>query len=190
MASLRVASTYVYEPSDSMQLIKVTTKLGDLLTTEILRPRDGNGKDPREWRRRDNCLGAASWLLAFYDSLLYWEEKSGSAFVEILTPGNKASIGKCFSLLQLDVRVEALSRCHAAVPNTTPAPSLPISGDAMQFFSGPFRSKRLAAGGLLAAALRKQKVSVGDMELAIITDQGDGEGRHAKRARTSKTTME
>jgi hypothetical protein len=178
----RVASSYVYEWGDSLQLTKVMTKLSECIMSGILFSSSG----VRKWFDMENQVAAGTWLVAFFDSLLLWEERTGSQFLPILTAGHKTGISKLFSVFPHDARVEitALVSCDStmAVPTAdAPLPSKPITDSQMQHFKNP-RSKRLAPNGLLLSALKRTKVSIGDMELAILVESSQ-DGRKSKRSR-------
>lgn len=178
----RVASGYFYEWGDSLQLTKVMTKLSEFIMSGILFSSSG----VRQWFERENQVAAGTWIVAFYDSLLFWEERTGSHFLPILTAGHKTGISKLFSVFPHDTRVEiiALVSCDSktAVPTfEPPPPSKPITDSQMHHFKNP-RSKRLVPHGLLLPALKRTKISIGDMELAIVVESSQ-DGRKSKRSR-------
>jgi hypothetical protein len=178
----RVASGYVYEWGDSLQLTKVMVKLSEFIMNGILFSSSG----VRQWFDRKNQVAAGTWLVAFYDSLLFWEERTGSQFLPILTAGHKTGVSKMFSVFPHDARVEIIARvfCDSktALPTfEAPPPSKPITDSQMQHFKNP-RSKRLAPNGLLLSALKRTKISIGDMELAIVVESSQ-DGRKSKRSR-------
>jgi hypothetical protein len=43
----------------------------ELIADEVLRPRGGDGKEPRRWQQREHAVAAAGWLLCVYDALLH-----------------------------------------------------------------------------------------------------------------------
>lgn len=177
----RVASKYCYEGVDSLQLNKHITSTAKLIAEDILRPkyRSEAAKDtPRQWYRRQNAVVLGTWLLGFFDSLLKWEEISNDKkFVEILTPAHKHGISKLFQTLELDVRKEVISAVLDGVEGLGKDKELPKPFSVV-------RSKRLVPGSRLLTALQKPKISIGEMELTILTsDDGDGGGRRSKRAR-------
>ena len=184
--SSRVASRYVYEWGDSLQLTKVMTKLSEIILNEILSSDSGL----RRWFLRENHVAAGSWLLAFFDSLLFWEERTGSQFLPILTAGHKSGISKLFSVLPHDVRVEIIALISSDSITTgktceAPLPSKSITSSQLHDFKNP-RSKRLAPNGLLLSALKRCKVSIGDMELAIVVEPFKDD-RKSKRQRRVTT---
>ncbi|EED90465.1 hypothetical protein THAPSDRAFT_263558, partial [Thalassiosira pseudonana CCMP1335] len=69
-----VASSYKYDTKDSMQLMKHMTTVASLLARDVLQVDNGADKEPRNWRHRENGVAFVTWLIAFFDSLLYWEE--------------------------------------------------------------------------------------------------------------------
>ena len=100
-----VMSRYPFEPGDSMQLVKTSTRLALLLYDDVLSApegdddedrvsggagcrRNGRKRSPRHWRRREDAVAAATWLLAFFDHLLLWEERSG----EVIGGGADAAV--------------------------------------------------------------------------------------------------
>lgn len=138
----RVASGYMYEWGDSLQLTKVMAKLSEFIVAEIL----NNDNDPRVWKRDENAIECARWLFNFYDCLLLWEERSGEpSFLSVCKSNHKTGISKSFSLLSKEVRTKGFERHDS-------------------------RSKRLQ--GPLVAALSAEKVSLSDMHLTIIAETG------------------
>jgi len=118
----RVASQYKYEWTDSLQLTKVMIKLANFIHGEIFLN--------RVWYSTQNLVAAGTWLYAFYDYLLYWEEHSGKRFLSSIitstttsTPKqtNVGSIAKTFNLLSLDIRVQVLEKIimQSPITNTT-----------------------------------------------------------------------
>jgi len=107
----RVASQYHYD----MQLMKHTTKAANLIFNDILtqQEQDDIGQErqrPRTWHREANAVATGTWLVAFLDSLLYWEENcGGTPFCEILSPNHKFGIGKLLQQFSLDVRRKVCS---------------------------------------------------------------------------------
>ena len=200
----KVASGYVYEVTDSLQLNKTMTKIAELLAEDILVETDGSNDDdgkskliPRHWSKKENAIALGSWLFAFFDSLLFWEEKSGGegseagkTFVEILNPSHKHGINKLFSYLDQDIRSEILSKIYVR-EDKVPAKigdgedlnflEHAITETKLKYFLNP-RSSRLASKeGPLAVALGKKKVTIGDVELAIPGPEGGR--RRRKKAR-------
>mmetsp|Transcript_23255 Transcript_23255/g.38546 ORF Transcript_23255/g.38546 Transcript_23255/m.38546 type:complete len:545 (+) Transcript_23255:331-1965(+) len=138
----RVASGYLYEWGDSLQLTKVMTKLSEFTVREILNASDV----PRVWIQEVSAIECARWLFSFYDCLLLWEERSGEqSFLPICESNHKTGISKAFSLLSHEVRGNA-------------------------FESYVARSKRLQ--GPLVAALLGGKFSISDMHLNIVAETG------------------
>lgn len=202
----KVASGYVYEVGDSLQLNKTMTKIAELLAEDVLleskadrnNDDDGNSKLlPRRWTKRENAVALGTWLLGFLDSLLLWEEKSGGEdsegkkFVEILNPSHKHGINRLFSYLDQEVRVDILSKIY---DDSDKEPTEFDNGNSdsdflrraiteskLHFFTNP-RSSRLASKvDPLAVALSKKKVAISDLELAIPGPEGGR--RRRKKAR-------
>jgi Menin len=185
----RVASQYVYD----MQLMKQTTKAAILIMNDILSEQD----QPRAWCSKSNAIATGTWLIAYYDSLMVWEECcGGNPFCEILTASHKYSIGTLFKQFSWGIRKDIIDRLYPAslqgnhdndpsqARNEANAGS-PVLGDAitdsnLRFFSNP-RSKRLVQGSPLLLALGKEKVVVREMELVI--PMSDEAGRRSKRTR-------
>eukprot|EP00957_Ditylum_brightwellii_P178942 13631319-Ditylum_brightwellii.AAC.1 len=215
----RVASGYIYEWGDSLQLTKVMAKLADYILDEIMtaspqpatatHSKSNNRRVARTWHDRNNAISTGTWVAAFYDSLLYWEEKTGCQFLPFLNVGDARSLGKMFSYFSVDVRRDIVNKLTSLpMAETTPVNSMQStvetssssttattqstssssttqstsSPSSLQFFTSP-RSKRMGPNGMILNALRKEKVSIGDMELAIIVESCDG-GRRSRRART------
>ena len=198
----RVASKYIYERGDSMQLVKVVTGIAQIILMDIL-CENGNRKQSRKWFHHENAVAVGSWLLAFYDSLLLWEERqnrgTGRMFVEILSPSHECSIGNMMQLFSIQIRLELISRIfdndttnlskktHSEVESPTQA----SSNSSVFFFKNPL-SRRMRKESPLVHALKKPKVSVREIELTIplayefdMTIAG-GENRRTKRARRRK----
>jgi hypothetical protein len=172
---VRVASKYRYEGVDSIQLNKHTSAAAMLIAEDILM----DNKDARLWSHPANAVALCTWLVAFLDSLLFWEEQSGKQFVEIFSPSHKFSIGKLFQLLAVDVRKEAIAKL---VFDTTEEDGCDDSED-LPCFRQP-RSKRMRRSGLLIQALQKPKVAIREMELGIPEEPSDTtDGRRSKRCR-------
>lgn len=177
----RVASTYRYDAKDCMQLMKHFTSCASLILKDVLLSSqdDGvNGKDVRLWQRHENAVAAATWLLGFFDNLLWWEESQQSTFVEILGLQNKHSISKLLAPFSVDVRIAAVAKIRSTEEPASRA--LAVTEDELLHFKGP-RSKRLAEGSALVLALAKEKVVIRDNEMAL--PPADSGGRR-KRART------
>jgi hypothetical protein len=169
----RVASKYRYEGVDSIQLNKHMSAVAMLIGEDILTPKYKSGaKEVREWHRRENAVAVCTWLFGFFDSLLHWEEASGSRqFCEILSPSHKFSIGKLSQFLMEDIRKDAI----ASILST------PSGDERLPHFHEP-RAKRMSTDSLLLKALQRSKVSIREMELAIPSTDETG-GRRSKRAR-------
>jgi hypothetical protein len=162
---------------DSIQLNKHTSAAAMLIAEDILTPKGENNKDARLWTNHPNAVAFCTWLAAFLDSLLFWEEQSGKHFVEILSPSHKFSIAKLFQLLAVDVRKEAIAKLV-----DTEEDGYAHSED-LPCFRQP-RSKRMRRNGLLIQALQKPKVAIREMELAIPEEPSDAtDGRRSKRCR-------
>ena len=192
----RVASRYRYETGDCLQLNKHISAVALLIAEDILREGGEQKVEPRDWTKLENAVAVCTWLLAFFDSLFLWEENSGgNSFVEILSPSNKHSMSKLFQLFSLDMRTRALDLVFQPMNSTdgdgggqkTPHRVVTTS-ESIPYFRSP-QSKRLAVTGILVAALRKPKVSIREMELAIpaddshVGDSDGGVGRRSKRSR-------
>ena len=144
----RVASQYTHEWGDTLQLTKVMTKISEFVVYEICCNGDGKA---RKWNDPVNAVAATRWLLAFFDALLVWEERTTNRFLPILQSNHKTGIVKVFSLIEPSVRVSAFeSKNH----NDNEVPAL--------------QSARLL--GSLGDALRKHKVSISDLQLTLISD--------------------
>jgi hypothetical protein len=186
----RVASKYRYEGIDSLQLNKHMSVAAMLIAQDILTPKYKNNnnatkegakkEEPRQWVVPENALSAGTWLLGFFDSLLYWEESSsstGKQFVEILTPSHKYGIGKLFQLFDQDTRLEIVNRVTGSSMDTEEeSKQLPASFCQV-------RSKRLAEGSMLSQALKKPRVSIREIELAIPSTEDESGSRRSKRMR-------
>lgn len=176
----RVASQYMHDH----QLMKHMTKAAMLIMHDILTI----NQLPRPWSEECNAIAVGTWLTAFYDSLLFWEESwSGKQFVEILAVNHKYSMEKMFQLLKLDIRTKMLKKvyeatlCDRSENGRTAVQPTAITKDTLLYFSRP-RSKRLQKDTPLMKALGKEKVTIREMELAIPMSV-EGGGRRAKRAR-------
>jgi Menin len=169
----RVASRYCYD----MQLMKHMTKASKLIMDDIL-TQEGM---PRTWCQKSNAIATGTWLMAFCDSLLAWEEEwGGKQFCEILTPNHPNSIGKMFQLLSAEVRKEAIDRVFADNTQDADGNAPAITENNLLYFSKP-RSKRMQRDSPLVAALGKEKVVIREMELTI--PMSDSGGRRSKRPR-------
>jgi len=185
----RVASQYHYD----MQLMKHTTKAANLIFNDILtqQEQDDIGQErqrPRTWHREANAVATGTWLVAFLDSLLYWEENcGGTPFCEILSPNHKFGIGKLLQQFSLDVRRKVCSGIFsgkdgkATINNGGSAPSsIAVTEHKLQYFSQP-RSKRFQKESPLVLSLEKEKVVIRELELTIpMNTEG---GRRSKRSR-------
>ena len=191
----RVASQYRYD----MQLMKHMTKAAMLTMNDILT--QDQQQQPRLWCHKSNAIATGTWLVAFFDSLLYWEEAcGGKQFCEILTPTHKYSIGKLLQQLNVSVRKQVVGRLYPSSSASPPATtveskpstrtneiatqgmglSMAVTEHQLQYFSGP-RSKRLQKESPLVAALLKEKVAIREMDLTI--PMVSEARRRAKRAR-------
>ena len=180
----RVASGYKYDTKDCMQLMKHFTTVAALISKDILLLQSddgGNGKvkAARSWQRRENAVAAATWLFGFFDSLLFWEEKEYSSFVEILSFQHKHSLSKLFQLLDVNVRKDAIAKIHSQEQPSNDA--LAITEEQLIYFRCP-RSRRLAQDSLLLLALSKEKVVVRELEMAL--PHWSRSSRQRKKART------
>jgi len=154
---------------------------------------------PRIWYRRQNAIEFCTWLIGFFDHLLYWEEQSNhKQFVQILVPGHPHGMTKLFQMLNEDTRKEAISlvvSLHHDHPTTVDDGKTQEEhknqkddkkvanaahdhdDDDKDDLPGHYlgiRSKRLSSSGsLLLAALQKTKVSIGEMELAFSSLSND-----------------
>jgi hypothetical protein len=179
----RVASQYKYETKDCMQLMKHMTTVASLIQRDILQiPADCNDKSknvtPRIWTCHSNAVAAATWILGFFDSLLFWEEKEEASHVEIFGISHKYGVTKLWQLLPFDVRVEATSKIHTNC--STPTKFAVITENEMLYFRQP-RSSRLATESLLTAALSKEKVIVKDLDMALPTIENTRQRKRARR---------
>jgi hypothetical protein len=175
----RVASKYKYETKDCMQLMKHMTTVSALILKDFLLcpSASQDNKTVRAWERRENAVAAATFVLAFYDSLLLWEEKEETTFVEILGLSHKYFVGKLFQYFALDVRVDALAEIHKTeLQRTTHSV---ITEEEMLYFRQP-RSKRLTCDSLLNAALAKEKIAVKDVDIAL-PSVGSRQRKRARR---------
>jgi len=186
----RIASKYRYEGTDSLQLNKHMSSAALLIAHDILTPKHkvgGVSESPRQWIKPENALATGTWLLGFFDSLLYWEESAsdGKHFVEILTPTHKYGIGKLFQLFNEETQEEILKTLSSTPEERTQGEEEEKETTGM--IPTPFsqvRSKRLSSGSLLLQALQKPKISIGELELAIPSTGHEGGGRRSKRIRT------
>ena len=193
----RVASKYKYEGTDTLQLNKHFSSVAMLIGQDILSPKYQDyttKKEPRVWHEKRNAIAVCTWLLGFFDALLYWEENSGGKqFCEILSPSHKFSIGKLFQCFAIDIRKDAITISVLRSSSSSNDLRNSDQGEAAAAGGGGglpqfqnVRSKRFATNSLLLKALQKPKVSVKELELAIPTDDVEGTGRRSsKRTRRS-----
>jgi hypothetical protein len=175
-----VASKYKYETKDCMQLMKHMTTVASLILKDFLLcpSASQDTKTVRVWERRENAVAAATFVLAFYDSLLLWEEKEETTFVEILSLSHKFFVGKLFQYFALDVRVDALAEIHKTeLQRTTHSV---ITEEEMFYFRQP-RSLRLSSrDSLFNAALAKEKIAVKEVDIAL-PSVGSRQRKRARR---------
>ena len=177
-----IASKYKYEAKGCMQLMKHMTTVASLIQKDILLlPREcqEDQKEVRSWINRENYVSSATWVLGFYDSLLFWEEKEENSFVEILTLTHKFSIAKIFQFFPYDVRVDAIAIVHN--PNLQKTIHSVITENEMFYFRKP-RSGRLTKESRLIASLTKPKIVIRDLDMTLPTV---GSTRQRKRTRRS-----
>lgn len=203
----RVASKYVYEGVDSLALNQHMTTLAKLILEDILNESsvDAGGEEtkssPRKWKDIQNQVAVGTWLFAFFDSLLFWEEKStslgcgnsGRSFVEILSPGGHplgmAKVMGTFDAATRQLVLETIERENTMLDSKEKNISSKECLSASTLWQGPIRSARLKQGSLLRKALLlKPKIKLGEMELTIPTggvseEEADGNGRRSKRRR-------
>ena len=157
----RVSSKYRYEGIDSLHLNKHMSAAAMLIAEDILTPK--YTKEPRrQWVDEENKIRTGTWLLGFFDSLLYWEESSGKQFVEILTPTHKHGMGKLFQLFDPDLRLKVLERVSTSsndmeVDGASVSSPTGANGSLLPANFRQTRSKRLSPGSLLFQALEKPK---------------------------------
>ncbi|KAG7370557.1 Menin domain family protein [Nitzschia inconspicua] len=189
-----VASRYPYHIG-CMQLNKHMTSAAVLISDDMMTvEEESNGRNnrkkvPRSWHYTANAVAFGTWLVGFYDSLLYWEETSGenTNFVEILNLSHKCFLGKMFVLLAQEVRIQVLAKIleQAEDPSGSDAPEPLIrcvAHGSLSYF-GSLRSKRLSTKGLLWAALCKTKVSVPEIAMVISTDGESCDTRSGHRTK-------
>lgn len=162
----RVASKYKYETKDCMQLMKHMTTVASLIQKDFLlsESTSHDSKEVRVWTNRANAVSAATWVLAFYDSLMLWEENEGSTFVEVLCLSNKFFLGRIFQYFTVDVRVDAVAQMHNSCPHETKYSV--ITERQMLYFTQP-RSRRLAKDSLLTASLSRERIAVKELDMAL-----------------------
>lgn len=176
----RVASKYKYDAKDCMQLMKHMTTVASLIQKDILLlPANcEDGKCIRVWVCQKNAVAAATWVLSFYDALLFWEEKEQNMFVEVLGIAHKFSLAKIFQYFPFDVRLKAIAELYSSDLQNRKYSM--ITENQMLYFTNPL-SKRLGNGSLLINALSKEKIALKDLDLALPII--DGSTRQRKRAR-------
>ena len=183
--AVHVASQYRYEGVDSLALNKHTTSCAQLIAQDIVSARH-NDKEPRTWNKETNAVAFASWLIAFADSLLFWEEQSDhKSFVEILNPSHKFFVGKLLSFLPHSTRQAAMELVLGGSGRNIEGHSKFRQGTVpgmLPHFQTP-QSQRII-NGLLGKALCEPKVKVRDMDLAMVSTAEVGEdGKRLKRRR-------
>lgn len=82
-----VASAYLCDTKDCMQLMKHFTTVSSLILVDILlspatatTTSTQNKNTARKWQRQDNAIAAAPWLLGYFDNFLLWEECEQNAY--------------------------------------------------------------------------------------------------------------
>lgn len=175
----RIACKYKYDTKDCTQLMKHMTTVASLIRKDILLlPENCQGsKCVRAWACNKNAVAAATWVLSFYDALLFWEEKEQKTFVEVLSISHKLSLAKIFQYFPLNVRLEAITELHSS--DLQDKKYSMITENQMICFKNPL-SQRLTAGTLLITALSKEKIIIKDLDLALPIDVS---ARRRKRAR-------
>lgn len=158
----KVACRYKYETKDSMQLIKHMTTVATLIQKDILLFPDS--KEVRVWTCREHAVAASTFILAYFDSLLFWEEREESTFIEILGRSHKLSLPKLFQHFPQDIRLDGIAKLHNPAAQTTKYSA--ITEHHIFYFTHP-RARRLAKGSLLVTALSKEKISVRDLDMAL-----------------------
>jgi hypothetical protein len=175
----RVASSYRYDVRDCMQLMKHFMIVSSLILNDILlSPRDCGGimKDDATgpWRSQDDAVADSTWLIRFFDSLMLWEEREQSAFVEVLDIWHKRSPGKLMQQFTVDFRIAEMQSFEEPDKG-----SLDVTEDRLTYFRNPCL-KRLAKDSLLVVALSKGKVAVRDLEMSL-PSTSEGECRQRKK---------
>ena len=181
----RVASGYIYEWGDSLQLTKVVEKLAEFIRTEILTM---DGTTSRSWANGDNHVAAGTWLVGFLDSLLLWEERTGNPFLSILTTQHKSGISKLLAFLPQSVRMHVAAKMAGLSTDNDNKVSLLelkpiISPSDLHYFTTP-RSQRFGPNGLLLRRLKSDKGSILEMDLAMVMQEASS--RSLKRVRRQK----
>ena len=105
---------------------------------------------------------------------MLWEERTQSAFVEVLDIRHKHSVGKLMRHFPVDVRLAAMAEIRS--PEEPGEGPVVVTEDRLTYFRNP-RSKRLAKDSLLDVALTKGNVVVRDLEMAL---PPTGEGRSCR----------
>ncbi|KAL7533079.1 hypothetical protein ACHAWF_004333 [Thalassiosira exigua] len=174
----RVASAYRYDTKDCLQLMKHMTTVAQLISKDILIL----AHNCRTWMRVENSIAAATWLIGFFDSLLFWEEREQGSFVEVLSIQHKHSMSKLFRGFSADVRAEAMAKVHSCEESGSSDSFPAITENRLIYFGRP-RSTRLAKDSLLASALSKEKVVVRELEMAMQSNMEGRSTRQRKRTR-------
>lgn len=177
----RVACTYRYDSKDCLQLMKHFTTVASLISKDILlAPRQEDEKPTaRCWQHCENAIGAATWLIGVFDSLLLWEEKEHKIFVEVHNIQHKHFMGKLFQQLPLVIRTAAFAKMYSQ-ECLGGDEALAVTEKQMLHFRNP-RSRRLAKGSLLVAALSKEKIIVREMDMALPSNEEGRSTRQGKR---------
>lgn len=177
-----MASRYKYKTKDCMQLMKHMSTVASLIKKDCLMSptTSHNSQEVRVWARPSCAVAAATWVLAFYDSLLFWEEKEEKTFVEILGTSHKYFLARLFQHFSLDVRIDAITQIYDCDLPTSKY--LVVTEKEVLYFGQP-RSSRLAKGSLLSASLSKEKVVVRDLDMTFSSNESL---RQRKRYRGTK----
>jgi len=201
----QTASQYHYQGMDSTALNQHFSTVAMLMAEDVWNDSSSdrqaqaapNKKNTsRQWVKDENAIAAGTWMLAFLDSLLHWEERSGAkSFVEILSPSHKHFVGKLWQHLSLAVRQQSVKLVLSSASPECTSSAETTTGDgacvirSLPRFIGPTRSKRLQTGSMLVKSLERPKVVVGEMELTIPMDTNGNDGlassgRRSKRRRS------
>ncbi|KAL7429328.1 hypothetical protein ACHAXH_001036 [Discostella pseudostelligera] len=177
----RVACTYRYDSKDCLQLMKHFTTVASLISKDILiaSRQGGNEKTTARCWHDENAIAAATWLIGFFDSLLLWEEKEHKLFVEVHNIQHKHFMGKLFQQFPLDIRTAVFDKMHSH-ECLGGDEALAVTEKQMLYFRNP-RSRRLAKGSLLVAALSKEKIVVREMDMALLSNEEGRSTRQVKR---------
>jgi len=180
----RVVAGYSYDVKDEGKyLVDQLKVLMDNVKTDILMEQEESGGDKkrsRRWSRRDCSVATATWHLGFLDSILSWEERAQRDIFGT----TKMEWAKLLKHFDLDVRKEAFDKVHSPSEARAGAPLVVLEDDLLYFRST--RSKRLAQGSSLSSALLRQKVTVGEGDVALPPMDGEVGSRSKKRARTRR----